>query len=314
MRAAEGRVRAAVIRSFDGPGAVELTELDAPGIGPDDVLVKTAAAGVNPVDWKILYGGMRGAVPNHLPLVPGWDVAGTVLAAGPAIEGLAPGDRVAAYARKDHIQAGTFAEQVSVPGRAWAKVPDDVPLDVAAGVPLAGMTADMLLDAARVADGDTVLVHAAAGGVGSFAVQLARLRGALVLGTASARNHEYLSDLGAVPVEYGEGLVGNVRREAPDGVDAVIDLVGGDALDASAEVLADGARVASVVDPGVRERFGGRYVYVRPDRARLSRLLDQVAHGELRVEIAERFPLDRARDALLTSERGHVRGKLVVTV
>ncbi|GAA4430264.1 NADP-dependent oxidoreductase [Georgenia halophila] len=306
-------MKAAAIRSFEGPDAVEITDHDNPLVGPDTVLVEMAAAGVNPVDWKILYGGMQGAIPHHLPLIPGWDVAGNVVGVGPAVEGVRPGDRVAAYARKDHVRDGTFAELVSVPDRAWAHVPDSVELDVAASVPLAGMTADQLIDASGMAMGDTVLVHAAAGGVGSFAVQLARLRGATVIGTASERNHDYLRSLGTTPVTYGEDLVANVRSVAPDGVDAIIDLVGGDALDATPELLAEEGHVASVIDPEVKERFGGSYVFCGADRARLTRLLHQVAEGDLRVEIAERFPLDHAKDALQTSEGGHVRGKVVVT-
>ena len=305
-------MKAAAIQSFDGPDAVEITELDTPPLGPDTLLVEMAAASVNPVDWQILHGRLRGAFYHHLPVVPGWDVAGTVVAAGPAVRGVAPGDRVAAYARKDHIQDGTFAEVVSVPERSWAHIPDGVPFDVAACVPLAGLTADMTLDAAQVKAGDTVLVHAAAGGVGSFAVQLARLRGATVIGTASPRNHDYLAGLGATPAAYGEGLVENVRAVAPDGVDAVIDLVGGEALDATDRLLRAGGRVASVLDPSVKERFGGAYVFVHADRERLARLLRLVADGSLRVEIAERFPLDQARRALQLSEGRHVRGKLVL--
>jgi NADPH2:quinone reductase len=305
-------MKAAAIQSFGGPDAVEITELDTPPLGPDTLLVEMAAAGVNPVDSQVLHGNLRGAFYHHLPLVPGWDIAGTVVAVGPAVRGVAPGDRVAAYARKDHLQDGTFAEVVSVPERAWAHIPDGVPFDVAGCVPLAGMTADMVLDAAQVGAGDTVLVHAAAGGVGSFAVQLARLRGATVIGTASERNHDYLAGLGARPVSYGAGLVENVRAVAPDGVDAVLDLVGGEALDATGQLLREGGRVASVIDPGVKERFGGAYIFVHADHERLARLLGLVAEGRLRVQIAERFPLEETRRALRTSEGRHVRGKLVI--
>ena len=306
-------MRAALIRSFDGPESVEIADVQEPAVGPDSVLIEVAATSVNPVDWKILHGGMQAAIPHHLPMIPGWDVAGTVAAVGPAIRDLQVGDRVAAYARKDHVRDGTFAERVAVPERSWALVPDEVDLEVAACLPLAGMTADMLLDAAAVGEGDTVLVHAAAGGVGSFAVQLAALRGATVVGTASERNHDYLRGLGATPVAYGEGLTDRVREVAPDGVDAVVDLVGGAALEATPQVLRDGGRVASVIDPGVADRFGGTYVFVRPDRARLTRLLQLVAEGRLTVEIAERYPLEQAREAFLASKAGHVRGKVVVT-
>ena len=139
------------------------------------------------------------------------------------------------------MQNGTYAELVAVPERAYAKVPEGVDLTTAGALPLAGLTAEQLLDATEVGEGDTVLVHAAAGGVGSFAVQLAALRGARVIGTASERNHDYLRGLGAEPVTYGDALVEDVRALAPEGVDVVIDLIGGEALEATPKLLATAA-------------------------------------------------------------------------
>ena len=118
--------------------------MDDPVVGPDSLLVEVAAAGINPVDWKIVAGYLQGAFPHHLPLIPGWDVAGTVTAVGPAVSGVAPGDRVAAYARKDHVQNGTYAELVAVPERAYAIVPEGVDLTTAGALPLAGLTAEQL--------------------------------------------------------------------------------------------------------------------------------------------------------------------------
>ncbi len=128
---------------------VEVEDVEQPLVGPDAVLVEVAAAGVNPVDWKIVSGGLQGAIPTHLPMILGWDVAGTVTAVGPAITDVAVGDRVAAYARKDSVEHGTFAEQVAVPRRALAIIPSGVELAVAGALPLAGLTAEQLLDAAR---------------------------------------------------------------------------------------------------------------------------------------------------------------------
>ena len=293
---------------------VEVTDVDDPLVGPDYVLIDVAVAGVNPVDWKIVAGYLQGAFPHHLPLIPGWDVAGEVVAVGPAVTEVALGDKVAAYARKDHVQNGTFAELVAVSVRSVAKLPDGVDIVDAGAVPLAGLTAAQLMDAARVATGDTVLVHAAGGGVGSFAVQLAVLRGARVIGTGSASSHDYLQGLGAEPVEYGDGLVDGVRHLAPAGVDVVIDLVGGAALAATPQLLSAEGRVASIVDADAVKEFGGRYVFVRPDGVMLGGLLRHVADGDLRVHLAERFPLERAGDALAASKAGHVRGKVVITV
>ncbi|CAN5899270.1 hypothetical protein BH20ACT6_BH20ACT6_16080 [soil metagenome] len=248
-------------------------EVDEPIVGPDSVLIEVAAAGVNPVDWKIVAGYLQGAIPHHLPMVPGWDVAGTVLAVGPAVREVSVGDRVAAYDREDHVQHGTFAERTAVPVRSVARVPDGIDLVQAAAVPLAGLTGEQLLDATGVREGDTVLVHAAAGGVGSFATQLALHRGARVIGTASEPNHAVLRGWGAQPVTYGDDLVDGVRELAPQGVDAIIDLVGGDALADTPKLLADGGRVASVIDPEEVASVDGRYVFVRPDADMLGRLL-----------------------------------------
>jgi NADPH:quinone reductase-like Zn-dependent oxidoreductase len=307
-------MRAALIREFGDPSVVETAEVDDPLVGPDTVLVSVRAAGVNPVDWKVIAGGLRGAFPHHLPLIPGWDVAGVVESVGPAVTEVAPGDRVLAYARKDHVQNGTFAEKVAVPVRAVAKIPNGLGFAPAAALPLAGLTAEQLLDAVEVSKADTVLVHNAAGGVGSFAVQLAAMRGARVIGTASLARHDYVRSLGGEPVEYGDGLVQRVRDIATEGVDVALDLVGGEALSVTPEVLASGGRVASVIDPVQVAELGGRYVFVRPDADMLDRLARHVADGQVRVEVAETFPLERAAEALARNREGHTRGKIVVTV
>jgi NADPH:quinone reductase-like Zn-dependent oxidoreductase len=307
-------MRAAVIREFGEPSVVEIDDVDDPLVGPDFVLVSVHAAGVNPVDWKIVAGYLQGAFPHHLPLVPGWDVAGVVEAVGPAVTTVAPGDRALAYARKDHVQHGTFAEKVSVPERAIAKIPEGVGFAAAGGLPLAGLTAEQLLEATDVSKDDTVLVHNAAGGVGTFAVQLAALRGARVIGTASAGRHDYVRALGGEPVEYGEGLPQRVRDLVPEGVDVAVDLIGDGALADSRDALASGGRVASVTDPETAIQLGGRYVFVRPDAAMLGRLVGYVADGQVRVEVAETFPLEQAAQALQRSKAGHTRGKIVITV
>jgi NADPH:quinone reductase-like Zn-dependent oxidoreductase len=307
-------MRAAVIREFGEPSVVEVAEVDDPLVGPDSVLVSVRAAGVNPVDWKVVAGYLQGAFPHHLPLIPGWDVAGVVEAVGPAVAEVAPGDRVLAYARKDHVQNGTFAEKVAVPVRAVARIPDGIGFVPAGALPLAGLTAEQMLDATETTKSDTVLVHNAAGGVGTFAVQLAAVRGARVIGTASRGRHDYVRSLGAEPVEYGDGLVGRVRELAPEGVDVVLDLVGGDALACTPEVLGSGGRVGSIIEADTVAELGGRYVFVRPDAEMLARLVGYVADGRMRVEVAETFPLEQAAEALTRNREGHTRGKIAVTV
>lgn len=289
---------------------LEVREVDDPKVGPGSVLVEVRAAGVNPVDWKVMSGGLDGLMDAVFPVIPGWDVAGTVVAVGPDTPDFAVGDEVMAYARKDVVQAGTFAEKVAVAAWSVARKPASLTWEQAGGLPLAGGTALRTLDVLEVGEGDTVLVHGAAGGVGSLAVQIAVARGARVVGTASEGNHDFLRGLGAEPVAYGEGLVERVRALAPEGVDAVADFVGGQ-LETTLAVLADGGRHASVAD-GEVEDHGGHAVWVRPLGSETARLAELAESGHLTVEVARTFALDEVGQAFAVSQEGHTRGKLVV--
>ncbi|PJE93717.1 alcohol dehydrogenase [Streptomyces carminius] len=306
-------MKAIALNNYGGPDDLELMELPEPKVGPDSVLVRVKAAGVNPVDWKIGAGYLDQIIDAHFPLVPGWDVAGVVERTGPDATEFAPGDEVIGYVRKDWAQHGTCAELVAAPVRTLARKPAALDWKQAAGVPLAGLTAYQSLDRLGVGEGDTVLVHAASGGVGSFAVQLAAARGARVIGTAGERNHGYLRELGAEPVVYGDGLADRVRELAPEGVDAAFDFVGGEAIDVSQQVLKDRSKVLSVIDPGVLQK-GGRYLFVRPDRDDLTALADLADAGKLTVAVDRAVPLEQAAEAWRHSQSGHTRGKVVVEV
>jgi NADPH:quinone reductase-like Zn-dependent oxidoreductase len=305
-------VKAIVYRRYGGPEVLEVADIPEPKVGPDSVLVRVAASSVNPVDWKMREGYLDGAIDVFFPVVPGWDVAGTVEATGPAVPEFSPGDEVIGYVRKDVVKGGTFAEKVAAPVRTLARKPRNLSWAQAASLPLVGLTAYQALHhALKIGPEDTVLVHAAAGGVGSVAVQLARAAGARVIGTASERNHDYLRSLGAEPVTYGDGLV--ERVQAIGAPTASLDLVGGEALISTYNLGVPASRVASIVDASVAER-GGAYVFVRPDRADLTALVDLVEAGKLTVDVAETYPLERAADAHRRSEEGHVRGKIAVEV
>lgn len=202
--------------SYGGPEVLELTEMPEPRVGPDSVLVKVRAAAVNPVDWKCREGYLDQILAPVFPVVPGWDVSGVVVRPGAAVPEFAVGDEVIGYVREDFLSRGTFAEYVAAPVRALARKPRNLSFEEAAGLPLAGLTAyQVLYRVLRVKRGDTVLVHAAAGGVGSIAVQLAAHLGARVLGTASERNHDFVRSLGGEPVAYGDGLAERLRELAP---------------------------------------------------------------------------------------------------
>ncbi|NHC12911.1 NADP-dependent oxidoreductase [Motilibacter deserti] len=307
-------MRAIAYDRFGGPEVLQLVDLPEPPVGPDSVLVRTRASSVNPVDWKVREGYLQALFPHNFPIVPGWDVSGVVERVGAAVTEFAEGDEVVGYVRRDDVQWGTFAELVPAPVRTLAKAPTaGTGLVEAAGLPLAGLTALQSLRAAGVGKGDTVLVHAAAGGVGTFAVQLARILGARVIGTAGESSAQLVRDLGGEPVAYGDGLADRVRELAGGPVDVALDFVGGEALEVSPELVSDPGRVVSVIDPAVKDK-GGRYVFVRPSSGDLAELVGYLEAGTLRVVVDETFPLERAADAHRRSAEGHVHGKILVTV
>lgn len=280
---------------FGGPEVLALTEIQTPEPGTGEVRVAVRAIGVNPIDWK-LYSGAFGDSPALLG-ASGNETSGVVDAVGPGVSHWSVGNEVIVYP----IAGSAYAEHIVVP--------------VAAG------TGTQAVHAAGVREGDTVIVHGAAGGMGSMTVQLARLRGARVIGTASAGNHEFLRSLGVEPVEYGQGLVERARALAPDGVDAAIDAVGSDeALQTSIELVADRDRIVTLVamdragDLGIRAIGGGPGADPGTDlrRASVAVVAAQVAAGTLTIPVERTYPLADAAQAHRDSRSGHTRGKLVI--
>jgi NADPH2:quinone reductase len=307
-------MRAITYSRFGSADVLELTEQPDPHIGPDTLVVRVRAASVNPVDWKVREGRLQGLIDSEFPIVPGWDVAGVVEQVGLDTTEFEVGDEVYGYVRKDTVHGGTFAELVAAPVRTLARKPASLSFEEAAAVPLAGLTAYQAIQRAAVETGQTVLVHAAAGGVGAFGVQIAKARGARVIGTASEANHEFLRGLGAEPVTYGDGLADRVRALAPDGVDVALDFAGGGAAAASTEMLADGGTITSITDATAHTEHGGQYVWARPSASGLDALTALIDAGKLSVELAQVFDLADAAEAHRASETGHTRGKVVVRV
>ncbi|MCH7230126.1 NADP-dependent oxidoreductase [Glycomyces sp. L485] len=306
-------MKAVVLPRYGGIQDLESTDVPEPPHGPNEVLIALKATSVNPVDWKVGAGYLDSFLPGEFPLIPGWDAAGTIVETGSAVTGCRVGDDVLGYVRRPVVKWGTYAEYtVAEPGMIAPK-PDVVDWETAAALPLVGLTALQSLDAVRVKQGDTVLVHAAAGGVGSVAVQIAKARGARVIGTASTSNHDYLLSLGVEPVEYGNGLLERLRGLAPDGIDSALDAVGRGEVDLSIEAGADPGRVVSIADPAVREK-GGKYVFVEPNADDLRTLTDLIEAKRLTVPVTATFPLDRAAEAWEASQTGRTRGKIVLTI
>lgn len=303
--------RAVVQETFGGTEVLEVRDVPEPHAGPGQVRVRVAAAGLNPVDW-IIAGSPDAAAAFGVELPAGFgnDLAGTVDEVGAGITGFAVGDRVYGGAR------GRAAADFAVIDPAQEQLlhtPDGVDDATASTLQIAGRTADAALVAVAAGDGDTVLIGGAAGGVGVFAVQLARLRGARVIGTGSDASFEFLRELGAEPVAYGEGLADRLRALAPGGVSAAVDLFGTETASAALQLGVPPERIATIAahDPELRVKaVGGRDA--APDA--LDRIAALIAAGELTVPIAATFPIERIREAVDLQRGRHVHGKIVVTL
>jgi len=302
-------MRAAVYREFGGPEVLGLEQVDLPKMSQNSVLVRMRAAALNPADHQLQEGLGEDAMDTIFPVIPGWDVAGVVERVGPGVWELAPGDEVIGYVRSDVLHAGSYAEFVAADVGAFVRRPRGMSWEAAAGLPLAGLTAYQAVDRAlAVRAGETLLIHGAAGGVGSLAAQIAAARGARVLGTASPANHDYLRTIGAEPLEYGDGLLDEVRFRAPDGVDAVLDTAARGGLDIIPRVGTAEVRVATIT--GLHPL--ARPVFARLDRAHLESLVDLAEAGRLGVRVAATYPLEQAADAQRALRSGHSPGKIVI--
>ena len=295
-----------------GPEALQAARRSVPEPEPTEVLVRVRAAGLNPVDWKTRAGGGVSGLLGAGPWVLGWDVAGEVVALGGGVTRFAVGDRVFGMPRFPH-EGGGYGEYVTAPSRQFARIPDGLDVVEAAGLPLAGLTALQGFDAAGLEKGQRVLVHAAAGGVGHLAVQLAKAAGAYVIGTASTAKHDFVRGLGADEViDYRERPFEEQIRD----VDVVFDAVGGDVTARSVPVLREGGVLVTIPGGELPEAPGIRafWLLVEPDGAGLDRLAALVTEGALRVEVADTAPLAKIAQMHEVGERGRTAGKLVVTV
>jgi len=298
-------MKAVVIDEFGGPGVLHVVDRELPEPGAGQVRVRVRAAGVNGIDGTIRSGAAQQMFPTQLPAVLGLEIAGTVDGVGPGVEGLAAGDDVLGFA-----DGGGYAEYALA--TTVAPKPAGLGWPEAAALPVAAETALRVLRLLEVTQGDTLLIHGAAGGVGTVAVQLAVARGATVIGTASEANHDHLRELGATPVLYGEDLVDRVLAVAPDGVDAVFDAAGRGALPDSIVLRGGTSRIVTIADPaafGLGIPFSGEAARDAGDLAEVAR---QAGDGRLRVTVAETYSLEEAPAAHEAVATGHGRGKVVL--
>ena len=299
-------MKAIQYHEYGGPEVLQLVEAAEPHAGPGEVRIAVRAAGVNGIDWKTRAGYRAGGTPLAGPTGTGLDAAGIVDEVVEGVAGVAIGDAVFGSGRD------TLAEYAVLTD--WAAKPAGVSFAEAAGYPLPVETALRILDQVGVRPGQTLLVSGASGGVGSAAVQLALVRGITVIGTASARNQDYLHALGATPTTYGDGLVARVRALAPDGVDAALDIAGSGVIPELTALSGEPTKVLSIADFNAQQH--GAQVSVTPGdrRAALAEAARLAAAGRFRLPVGRLFALADAARAQATSAEGHAAGRLVVTV
>lgn len=303
-------MKAAAFEAFGPPEVLKLMELPDPHAGPGQVRVRVKAAGVQPYDVAVRAGNVPPTATVQLPGIPGNEFAGVVDEVGEGVTQVSAGAEVLGF--------GTllsYAEYVVVGADQVTPKPAGMPWEVAGGFTAGGQTADIALEQLAIRPGEVVAVHGAAGNVGTFAVQLARQAGAsLVIGTAKPDNHDYLRELGAVPVSYGPGLADRIRALAPNGVDAAVDGAGGEALRVALEVANDPHRIVTLVEHMKAAELGVQTTRNLRSAERLGRLAQLYADGKLAFHVRRTYSLADAADAHREMETGHGRGKIVLTI
>lgn len=315
-------MKAMIIDDFGGAERLRLADVPVPTPEDDEVLIQLAYTSVNPVDWKIREGLLKDLIPHQFPIILGWDAAGTVSAVGKAVSAFREGDKVYGYCRKPVVKHGTYAEFVTVKATALAAMPNNISFAQAASIPLTGLTAwQALFDAAQLKSGETVLIHAGAGGVGSLAIQFAKQGGAKVYATASAINHDYIYGLGAdVAIDYKkENVVEVVKAAEPSGIDVVFDTVGDKVQRQSFEALKPGGHLVSIVAPPPEDllqkfKVKGGFVFVEPNGEQLRTIAGLIAAGTVKPAVIKVMPLLEAALAQETSRGQHVCGKIVLKI
>ncbi|MFC2947104.1 NADP-dependent oxidoreductase [Virgibacillus sediminis] len=310
-------MKAIVINEYGNVSKLKEQEMPTPDLGEKQVLVEMHATSVNPIDWKAREGYLQEKLPFDFPIILGWDAAGVVAGVGSQVKNFAVGDRV--FARPDTTNRGTYAEYTVVDENLLARIPEEISYEEAAAAPLTALTAwQCLVDFSNVKKGDKVLIHAGSGGVGSYAIQLAKHFGAYVATTASGRNEEFVKELGADQfINYQE----EDFEQALEDFDIVVDTLGGEAQQKSFSVLKEGGKLVSIVEPpeetaGAAKRIKSGFHWLEPDGRQLAEIAALMVTGEVKSHVGHKFPLteEGVKEAHKLSESGHAKGKIVINI
>jgi len=310
-------MKAVVINDYGAANQLTEKELPAPAIKDNQVLVEIHATSINPIDWKARAGYLQEKLPFQFPIILGWDAAGVIKKTGKDVTSFSEGDRV--FTRPATTENGTYAEYIAVEEELLAKIPNNITFEEAASVPLAGMTAwQCLVDFSEIKTGDKVLVHAGSGGVGSFAIQIAKHFGAYVASTASGKNEKLLKELGVDTfINYQE----EDFEEVLEDYDIVVDTLGGEILQKSFNILKEEGRIVSIAgipdektaaSKGIKAGFH----WLEPNGKQLAEIAELLENGEVKAIIGHTFPFSEQglKEAHELSETHHAKGKIVIKV
>lgn len=310
-------MKAIAIKQYGGKEQLKEINIPKPTPKEKQVIVKLHATSINPIDWKLREGYLKAMMPFEFPIILGWDVAGIVEEVGDHVQDFKVGDRV--FARPETTNRGTYAEYTIVDTHLLAKIPDNISFEEAACVPLACLTAwQCLFDFGNIQKGDKVLIHAGAGGVGTFAIQLAKSVGAYVAATAGTHNVEFLKSLGADEViDYKKQDFEKVLTE----FDFVLDSLGGENQEKSFTILKVGGKLASIVSEPNQEKAKEKNiksgnVWLVPNGQQLEKIANLLEQNKLRVIIGHKFPFSEEgiKEAHALSESHHAKGKIVIQI
>jgi NADPH:quinone reductase-like Zn-dependent oxidoreductase len=315
-------MKAAVVEKFGGLEQIHVRDIPTPTPRKGEVKIEVHAVGVNPVEWKITEGVLKDVLPHQFPFVLGWDVAGVVCELGEGVTNLKKGDHVFGYCRGDKVHVGTFADYVCFDAHHVVQMPSNLSFAQAAALPLVALTAwQALFDVADLKKGQTCLILAGAGGVGSVAIPLARWAGATVGTTARSANDAYVRKLGAnfVIDHSKENVWEALKKRYPKGVDFVFDCVGGDALRDCYQMVKKGGHLVSIVAAPDRKKadscgIHASHVFVRPNGEELTKIKDLIEKHQLPLPQIEEMPFDQLIPALEQIKGGHTRGKIVLNL